>query len=63
MNILRRYIYIYIYIYIHTHTHTHTREELEWPIIAVTVNPRICGTIGSRTRLHVEKRGEKEFGK
>ena len=47
MNILRRNINIYMY----------TREELEWPIIAVTVDPRICGAIGSRARLHAEKRG------
>lgn len=55
MNILRRYIYIY----------THTREELEWPIIAVTVDPRIYSAIGSRARFHAEKKkneGGEEFG-
>lgn len=45
----------------------YTHEELEWPIIAVTVDPRICGAIGSRARFHAEKKNggegrKKEFG-
>lgn len=51
MNILRRDIY------------THTREKLEWPIIAVTVDPFAARLVLERDSMPKKTggEGEKEF--